>query len=58
MREKNRNNKHETEAAYAFSMFLLNLLILVVLGGVAWLMYTTASANNQLSVFLRGGFIQ
>ena len=58
MRENNRNNKQETETAFAFSMFLLNLLILMVLGSVAWLMYSAISANNQFSVFLRGGFIQ
>lgn len=54
MREQYKNHNQETEAAFAIAVFLLNLLILLVIGGTFWLVYLAVNANREFNVFLRG----
>lgn len=57
MREKDRKNMCETEAAFTLAMLLVNVLILVVIGAVAWFSHTVITENSSLNAFLRGGFL-
>jgi hypothetical protein len=57
MREKNRNNKPETEAAFALSLILMNILLIVVAGGVVWLVHLAINSNSELNTFFRGGIL-
>lgn len=57
MLEKDKKNACETETACALAMFLMNVLILAAIGGVAWLAHTAAAENESLNAILRGGFL-
>ena len=56
MREKSGKSGSETEAAFALSIFLTNLLILIVLGATVWMIYRTAGENREFQYFLSGRF--
>ena len=57
MREKNEKNIRETEAALAFSVLLMNILIFLVLGGVVWMMHSAITESSALNAILRGGYL-
>ncbi len=52
MREKNENTLQETEAAFAFAVVLLNLLILAAVIGLVWSLQLLLSPNSPLSAAL------
>jgi hypothetical protein len=39
-------------------MFLMNVLLLSIIGAVAWLVHSALAENNSINTFLRGGFLQ
>ena len=57
MREKNENIFQETEAAFAFAMLLMNVLIFAVVAIVGWLTYSAFAQSNSLNALLRGDFL-
>ena len=57
MREKDQNNMCETEAVFTFTMLLMNVLILAIIGAVGWLIHTVITENNSLNAIARGGFL-
>ena len=48
---------NETEAAFALTIFLTNLLIFVVLGAIVRVIYAAINENGEFYAFLRGGFL-
>ena len=58
MGEKTRNNKQETDVAFALSIVLTNILLLAVMGGIVWLIHLAVSSNGVLYTFLRGGILR
>jgi len=52
MREKNENTFQETEAAFAFALLLLNLLIFAAGFGIVRLLQLLISPNSPLSATL------
>ena len=57
MRKRDEKNMCGTEAAFTFAMLLLNVLILAVIGRVAWLAHSALAENNALNAILRGGIL-
>ena len=57
MLEKDQKNMCETEAAFTFAMLLMNVLILVIIGAVAWFSHTVMMENSSLNAILRAGFL-
>lgn len=53
MRENKEILQKETDAAFAFAAFLLNVLILLVLCGSVWILYSLSTQSNPLGSFLR-----
>ncbi|MDQ3747743.1 MAG: hypothetical protein M3367_01825 [Acidobacteriota bacterium] len=53
MRENSEKPQKETDMAFAIASFLLNVLILVVLCGGAWMLHTFVVRPNSPSTFLR-----
>ena len=53
MRENNVKSQKETDIAFAITLFLLNVLILVVLCGSAWMLHSLIAQSNSPSAFLR-----
>ena len=51
MREN--NLQQESGAGYAVASFLLNLLVLLVVLGSFWFMYSLLTDTNGIGVFLR-----
>jgi hypothetical protein len=42
------DTKHiESDKAFAFTIFLLNLLVLLVIGGSIWVVYSAATENDR-----------
>ncbi|MBA3784242.1 MAG: hypothetical protein H0X15_01680 [Acidobacteria bacterium] len=52
MRENNKNLREETDAAFALTALLLNVLNLFVLGGGGWLLYSLFSQSNSFGRLL------
>ncbi|HVE55372.1 MAG TPA: hypothetical protein VNB22_00990 [Pyrinomonadaceae bacterium] len=57
MRDKNFKNTTETTVAFALSIFLMNFLIIAVLGIMGWAIASVINGNSEFSIFLRGGFM-
>ncbi len=53
MRENNEKSQKETDIAFALASFLMNVLILAVLCGSAWLLHSYIAQSN-----LNGGFLR
>jgi hypothetical protein len=53
MRENDEKPRKETNAAFAFASFLLNVLILAVLCVSAWMLHSFIIKSNPGSAFLR-----
>jgi hypothetical protein len=53
MPEKFEKPVQETEVAFAFAVLLLNVLILVAVGGIIWLLQSLIMLNSPLSEVLR-----
>jgi hypothetical protein len=53
MRENDEKSRKESDIAFALASFLLNVLILAVLCGGAWLLHSVIVQPNSSSVFLR-----
>ncbi len=53
MLENNETLQKETNAAFAIASFLLNVLILLVLCGSAWMLYSFIIQPNSGGAFLR-----
>ena len=53
MRENNEKSQKETDAAFAVASFLLNVLILIVLCGSAWMLHSFIIQPNSSGAFLR-----
>ncbi len=53
MRENNEKSQKETDIAFALVSFLLNVLILVVLCGSAWMLHSLIAQSNSPVTFLR-----
>ena len=53
MRENNEKFHKETDVAFALASFLLNVLILLVLCGGAWMLHLYITQSNSQGVFLR-----
>ncbi len=53
MRENNVKSQKETDIAFAIASFLLNVLILVVLCGSAWMLHSLIAQPNSPVAFLR-----
>lgn len=53
MRENNEKSQKETDIAYGLVSFLLNVLILVVLCGSAWMLHLLIAQPNSTVAFLR-----
>jgi len=58
MPEKFENTVQETEVAFAFAVLLLNVLILVAVGGIVWLLQSLMTFNSPLSEVLRASTLQ
>ena len=53
MRENKEKSRKETDTAFALASFLLNVLILAVLCGSAWLLHSFIAQPNSPVTFLR-----
>ncbi len=53
MRENNEKSQKETDVAFALASFLLNVLILLVLCGGAWMLHSYIAQSNSSGAFLR-----
>ena len=53
MREYNEKSQKEIDIAFALASFLLNVLILLVLGASVWMFHSLIAQPNSGSVFLR-----
>ncbi len=53
MREKNENTFQETEAAFAFAVLLLNVLIILILCGGIWMLHSLIAQPDSPVMFLR-----
>ena len=53
MRGNNEKSQKETDAAFAVASFLLNVLILIVLCGSAWMLHSFIIQPNSSGAFLR-----
>lgn len=53
MRENNKNLQRETEAAFALTTILVNLLILLVLGSGVWLVQMVLTQKETLNTLFR-----
>jgi hypothetical protein len=58
MLKKTRKSERETDAAFALAVLLQNVLILIVIGGFAWMMRLMMSQSDSFNVLLRGGLFQ
>ena len=52
MRENDENTLHETQAAFALAVALLNFLILAAVIGFVWSLQSLLSPNSPLSAAL------
>lgn len=57
MSEKEENEMRETEAAFALTIILTNLLLLAVLGACFWFMFFVVRENHSLSAIVDGRFL-
>ncbi len=53
MRDNNEKSQKESDIAFALASFMLNVLILAVLCGSAWLLHSVIVQPNSSGVFLR-----
>jgi len=53
MRGNNEKSRKETDMAFAVASFLLNVLILAVLCGSAWMLHSFIIKPNPSGAFLR-----
>jgi len=53
MRENNQKSQKETDIAFALASFLLNVLILIVLCGSAWMLHSFIVQSDSSGAFLR-----
>ena len=53
MRGNNEKSRKETDMAFAVASFLLNVLILVILCGGAWMLHSLIAQPNSPVTFLR-----
>ncbi|MDQ3061378.1 MAG: hypothetical protein M3R14_00725 [Acidobacteriota bacterium] len=53
MRENNEKSQKETDMAFAVASFLLNVLILLVLCGSAWMLHSFIAQPDSPVTFLR-----
>lgn len=53
MREKSEKTIEESEAAFAFAIVLLNILVIAAVGGLIWLLQMIITLNNPFNVVLR-----
>jgi len=53
MRENNGKSQKETDIAFAVVLFLLNVLILLVLCGSAWMLHSLIIQSDSSGAFLR-----
>jgi hypothetical protein len=53
MRENKEKSRKETDIAFAIASFILNVLILFVLCGGAWMLHSYIIHPNSSSAFLR-----
>ena len=53
MRENNEKSQKESDIAFALASFMLNVLILAVLCGSAWLLHSVIAQPNSSGMFLR-----
>jgi len=53
MRENNEKSQKETDVAFVIASFLLNVLILIVLCGSAWMLHSFIIQPNSSGAFLR-----
>jgi hypothetical protein len=53
MRDNNETLHKETDIAFALASFLLNVLILLVLCGGAWMLHSFIAQPNSSGAFLR-----
>ena len=53
MRENNEKFQKETDMAFAAASFLLNVLILLILCGSAWMLHSYVAQTNLPVTFLR-----
>ena len=52
MRENNEKSQKETDIAFALASFLLNVLILIILCGSAWMLHSLIAQPNSPGAFL------
>lgn len=57
MIEKEKNEIRETEAAFALTIILTNVLLLAVLGACFWFMFFVIRENRSLSAIVDGRFL-
>lgn len=53
MQNKIEKSVHETEAAFALAIVLLNILVLASVGGLIWLLQSIMTLNSPLGMILR-----
>jgi len=53
MRENNEKSQKEIDIAFVLASFLLNVLILVVLCGSAWMLHSYIAQSNSSGAFLQ-----
>jgi hypothetical protein len=53
MRDNNEKSQKESDIAFAVASFLLNVLILLVLCGSAWMLHSLIAQSNPSGAFLR-----
>lgn len=53
MREKSEKTIEESEAAFAFAIVLLNILVIAAVGGLIWLLQMIITLNNPFNAVLR-----
>lgn len=57
MIEKENNETRETEAVFALTIILTNVLLLAVLGACFWFMFFVIRENRSLSAIVDGRFL-
>ncbi len=53
MRENNKKLQKETDIAFALASFLLNVLIILALCGIAWMLHSIIAQPNSPGGFMR-----
>ena len=57
MRKKDEKYMYETDAAHTLAIFLMNVLVLAIIGAFGWAAYTLLAENNTLNMITRGSFL-